>query len=76
METRGGRTWHRNVLPVMADRNTVAVLMTTVMSVHIVSGPVNPVSIKSGRVATVAVVRVPVGVPVGIILEGFPGGRG
>lgn len=56
---------------VTADGNTVPVLMTTVMSVHIVSGPVYPVSLKSDIVEPITFVRVLVGVPVGITFEGF-----
>ena len=41
---RGAGTWQPSYD--MADGNTVAELMTTVMPVHIVSGPVNPVSVK------------------------------
>ena len=55
------------MVPVMTDENTVAVLMTTKMSVHNVSGPVNPVSMKSGPVEHVAVVIFPMGVSVGVI---------
>ena len=76
IDSRGSRTWRQNMVPVGTDENTGSVTMTTVMSVHNVSGPVNPVSIKSGPVGPVAVVLVPVGVCVGIILDGFPLGEG
>ena len=62
--TRHGRRDHR------------AVLMATVTSVHIVPGPVNPVSVKSEPVEPVEGVRVPAGVPVAITLENFPQGEG
>ena len=64
------------MVSITADKNTVAVVvpMTTVMSFNIVSGPVNPVSIKSGAVEPVAVVRVLVGVPVGMSYLKVPPG--
>ena len=76
IDARSGRTWRRNMVSITADKNTVAVVvpMTTVMSFNIVSGPVNPVSIKSGAVEPVAVVRVLVGVPVGMSYLKVPPG--
>ena len=51
-------------------------LMTTVFSVHNVSGPVDPVLIIFGPAELLAVILVPVGVSVVIILDGFPLGVG